>query len=154
MISIKQDCCFQGRLFAGIFCLQWEDKPGLQKGFISELTRLHELNLEYVKTAPCPLLSNNKSPLLVPISRLTPHRLAQLISELNRFLYFLISGMWSAACWGRTLTGPWGWGALYIARQQLLTSYQRNDNFRRFYWSSCDRKSWSRLIYRIKDKSV
>lgn len=48
-------------------------------------------------TFPCPDLSSNINPFSVPISRLTPQRAAQSISELNRFLYLRISGVSLAA---------------------------------------------------------
>lgn len=41
----------------------------------------------------CPDLSNSMSPFSVPINKLTPHNAAHKISELNLFLYFLISGV-------------------------------------------------------------
>lgn len=47
----------------------------------------------YALTLPWPDRSNSISPFSVPISKLTPHRAAHRISELNRFLYFRISGV-------------------------------------------------------------
>lgn len=60
-------------------------------------------------TLPWPERSRSMSPFSVPISRLTPHRAAHRISELNRFLYFRISGVSLVASWvvGVTLTLIW-----------------------------------------------
>lgn len=60
-------------------------------------------------TFPCPDLSSSMSPFSVPISRLTPQRAAQRISELNLFLYLRISGVSLVASWevGVTLTFTW-----------------------------------------------
>lgn len=61
-------------------------------------------------TFPCPDRSRSIKPFSVPMRRLTPHNAAQRISELNRFLYFRISGVsLVASCCdvGVTLTFTW-----------------------------------------------
>ena len=57
-------------------------------------------------TLPCPLRSRSIRPFSVPMRRLTPHRAAHKISELNLFLYFRISGVSVVRSWevGVTLT--------------------------------------------------
>ena len=77
-----------------------------------QLIRTVKMPLRNVIKLTWPLLSKSRSPLFVPISRLTPHNEAQFISELNRFLYFLISGIWSdVGSRGCTFIFPfWGGG--------------------------------------------
>lgn len=60
-------------------------------------------------TFPWPDRSSSIRPFSVPISKLTPHNAAHKISELKRFLYFLISGVSLVISWdvGVTLTLTW-----------------------------------------------
>lgn len=62
-----------------------------------------------VRTLPWPDRSKSISPFSVPINKFTPHRAAHRISELNRFLYFRISGVSLVMSWdvGVTFTLTW-----------------------------------------------
>lgn len=98
-----------------------------------------------VLTFPCPDLSSNIKPFSVPIRRLTPHNAAHKISELNRFLYFRISGVSLVASCdvGVTLTFTW------LSRRDGPEPPAPNPNVRKlrcFCWCNAKECGW-RLIW-------
>lgn len=97
------------------------------------------------RTFPCPDLSSNIKPFSVPISRFTPHNAAHKISELNRFLYFRISGVSLVASCdvGVTLTLTW------LSRRDGPEPPAPNPNVRKlrcFCWCNAKECGW-RLIW-------
>lgn len=96
-------------------------------------------------TFPWPDRSNNIKPFSVPMSKLTPHKAAHKISELNRFLYLRISGVsLVASCCEVGVTLTFTWLSRRDAPPELPAPKPNVRKLRCFCWkaSECGCNKW------------